>query len=60
MNYLENIKKATARGKKIVDFSSSLSFDRSVTTTIVPLLSGNTIAIYPGSLKEIDEYVSHT
>ncbi|MDD2706957.1 MAG: amino acid adenylation domain-containing protein [Verrucomicrobiae bacterium] len=59
INYIENFKNATAPGKKIVDLSSSLSFDLTVTTTLVPLATGSTIAIYPGNLQDIDGYMKH-
>jgi amino acid adenylation domain-containing protein/non-ribosomal peptide synthase protein (TIGR01720 family) len=59
LNYVENYRTSTAPGHKIFDLSSSLSFDLTVTTTLAPLLTGSTIAIYPGSLKDIDEYARH-
>jgi amino acid adenylation domain-containing protein/non-ribosomal peptide synthase protein (TIGR01720 family) len=59
INYVYNFKNSTAQGRKVQDLSSSLSFDLTVTTTLAPLLTGNTIAIYPGSLKNLDEYIDH-
>jgi len=59
INYVENFRSATAGGAKVFDLSSSLSFDLTVTTTIVPLLTGNTIAVYPGSLKDMGAYMRH-
>ena len=59
INYVENFRRATAGGRKIMDLSSSLSFDLTVTTTLVPLLTGSTIAVYHGSLKDIDDYIRH-
>ncbi|MCK5687316.1 amino acid adenylation domain-containing protein, partial [bacterium] len=59
VNYVKNIESHTLSGSKVIDFSSSLGFDLSVTTALVPLLLGNTIAIYGGELKDIDTYVKH-
>lgn len=59
VNYAENVRRATRPGRKIVDLSSSLSFDLTVTTTLVPLLHGDTLAVYPGSLKDIGDFVRH-
>ncbi|MBP7868053.1 MAG: amino acid adenylation domain-containing protein [Acidobacteria bacterium] len=59
VNYAENVRRATRPGKKIVDLSSSLSFDLTVTTTLVPLLHGDTIAVYPGNLRDIGDFTRH-
>ncbi|MCX7121890.1 MAG: amino acid adenylation domain-containing protein [Gammaproteobacteria bacterium] len=42
-----------------VDFSTSFAFDLSVTTTLIPLLCGKKIIIYPGNLRDIEEYSVH-
>ncbi|MCX7124414.1 MAG: amino acid adenylation domain-containing protein, partial [Gammaproteobacteria bacterium] len=42
-----------------VDFSTSIAFDLSVTTTLIPLLCGKKIIIYPGDLREIEKYIAH-
>ncbi len=59
INYVENFRQSTAGGPKIADLSSSLSFDLTVTTTLAALLTGSTVAIYPGNLKDMDEYARH-
>ncbi|MFI4918473.1 MAG: amino acid adenylation domain-containing protein [Legionellales bacterium] len=42
-----------------VDFSTSIAFDLSVTTTLIPLLCGKTIFIYSGSLLDVLQYTEH-
>jgi len=42
-----------------VDFSSHLTFDLSVTTSLLPLLLGKTVFIYSGMLENSDNYISH-
>lgn len=42
-----------------VDYSSNLSFDLSVTTTLLPLISGKKICIYDGHLTESMRYINH-
>ncbi|MGV8124226.1 MAG: amino acid adenylation domain-containing protein [Candidatus Xenobiia bacterium LiM19] len=59
INYVENFRQSTAVGPKTADLSSSLSFDLTVTTTLAALLTGSTVAIYPGSLKDMDDYSRH-
>jgi len=59
INYVYNFIRFTAAGRKVEDLSSSLSFDLTVTTTLAPLLAGNTIAIYPGTLQDLDAYLDH-
>ncbi len=59
VNYAANFEYFINGKNKIFDLSSSLSFDLTVTTTLVPLLTGNCIAVYPGELKDIDTYIKH-
>ena len=42
-----------------IDFSTSMAFDLSITTTLIPLLCGKTIYIYSGQLQEVEHYISH-
>ncbi|MDP1603152.1 MAG: amino acid adenylation domain-containing protein [Legionella sp.] len=41
------------------DFSTSFAFDLSVTTTLIPLLCGKKISIYPGKLQDVTQYIAH-
>lgn len=59
VNYIQNVSHALLSEHKNVDFSSSLAFDLSVTTTLGALLLGNTIHIYPGKLDDLDAYSDH-
>lgn len=58
INYWFNVK-TYFEDIRSIDFSSNLSFDLSVTTTVVPLLSGKKIVIYPGELNDFNAYISH-
>ncbi len=58
VNYLFNLHEHFADAQRI-DFSSNLSFDLSVTTTLYPLCFGKTIFLYSGSLLESDRFVQH-
>jgi amino acid adenylation domain-containing protein/non-ribosomal peptide synthase protein (TIGR01720 family) len=42
-----------------IDFSTSFAFDLSVTTTLIPLLCGKKIIIYPGKLQDVGQYIAH-
>ncbi|MDP1608868.1 MAG: amino acid adenylation domain-containing protein [Chlamydiales bacterium] len=42
-----------------IDFSTELSFDLSVTTTLLPLVTGKSIYIFVDKLTQINEYVEH-
>lgn len=42
-----------------IDFSTSIAFDLSVTTTLIPLFCGKKIVIYPGDLRDVEKYIAH-
>ncbi len=42
-----------------IDFSSELSFDLSVTTTLLPLATGKCLFIYSGNLSDTSRYLEH-
>lgn len=42
-----------------IDFSTSIAFDLSVTTTLIPLMCGKTIVIYSGDRYDVLAYVAH-
>ncbi|OYD09085.1 hybrid non-ribosomal peptide synthetase/type I polyketide synthase [Paludifilum halophilum] len=54
VNYLCWAAKQYVRGEKVnFPLYTSLSFDLTVTSLFTPLITGNTIVVYPGSSKEI-------
>lgn len=57
-NYLKNVE-YFFRSVNNVDYSSNLSFDLSVTTTLLPLICGKKICIYDGHLTEFKRYINH-
>lgn len=59
VNYINNVNEVFLSSVKIVDFSTSIAFDLTVTTTIAPLLLGKTIAIYGGELSNAEMYIQH-
>ncbi|BBM03630.1 non-ribosomal peptide synthetase [Microbulbifer sp. GL-2] len=59
VNYMINVSSILLGEVKRIDYSTSLSFDLSVTTTIVALMLGKQICIYSGSLEDTDLYVKH-
>ena len=58
INYYDNVSRYFDDIENI-DFSSSIAFDLSVTTTLIPLLCGKQIIIYPGNLQESEKYIAH-
>ncbi len=58
-NYIENLRSNYLPSYKRVDFSSSLSFDLTVTTTLGSLLLGHTICVYKSRMDSIAGYVKH-
>jgi non-ribosomal peptide synthetase component F len=58
VNYHQNVL-PYFEGIERIDFSTSLAFDLSVTTTLLPLMSGKSIVIYKGQLVDIELYVEH-
>jgi amino acid adenylation domain-containing protein len=59
VNYIKNLRSNFLPNYKRVDFSSSLSFDLTVTTTLGALLLGHTICVYKGRMDSIADYVKH-
>ncbi|MBA4259966.1 MAG: hypothetical protein C0446_12440 [Chitinophaga sp.] len=57
-NYLKNVEHFF-HAVNNVDYSTNLSFDLSVTTTLLPLISGKKICIYDGHLTEFKRYINH-
>ncbi len=57
-NYFQNVKKYLVDIERI-DFSTSIAFDLSVTTTLLPLLCGKTIVVYSGELIDVESYIKH-
>ncbi|WP_133130245.1 non-ribosomal peptide synthetase [Legionella yabuuchiae] len=57
-NYLKNVEPLLHYVKNM-DYSSNLSFDLSVTTTLLPLICGKKICIYDGHLTEFKRYINH-
>ncbi len=58
LNYLFNINEQFSSSKH-VDFSSNLTFDLSVTTTLYPLCFGKTIFIFGGNILDNNLFVQH-
>lgn len=59
-NYLINLQEEEViTGESIVDFSSQIAFDLSVTTTLGALCAGARIEIYPGKLEDSEAFRSH-
>ncbi|WP_152537428.1 non-ribosomal peptide synthetase [Aquimarina pacifica] len=58
-NYVSSVKEIILPEVNTVDFSTKLSFDLTVTTTICPLLLGKRIAIYSGTLNDVRQYAKH-
>ncbi|WP_339145045.1 AMP-binding protein, partial [Croceitalea sp. MTPC5] len=59
VNYTRNIANVLAADIKNIDFSTKLTFDLSVTTTISALLLSKKVCIYPGELSDIEAYIEH-
>ena len=57
-NYINNISRHF-EGIKNIDYSSNLSFDLSVTTTLLPLTIGKRVCIYGGRLTDVNKYIEH-
>ncbi len=57
-NYLKSVEHYIQPVNNI-DYSSNLSFDLSVTTTLLPLIFGKKICIYDGHITEIKRYINH-
>ncbi len=59
-NYIENIKDHhLITDQDTVDFSTNISFDLTVTTTLCSLAIGAKIAIYFGVAQDIEKYLSY-
>ena len=59
VNYITNVANSSMTPGAVVDFSSSMAFDLSVTTTLAPLMLGNEIVIFTETLKDLDAYRQH-
>jgi len=59
VNYLRNAAQLGLVATSKIDFSTSIGFDLSVTSTLFPLVVGATIIIYQKNLEEIDSYITH-
>ncbi|RUO41303.1 hypothetical protein CWE22_03755 [Pseudidiomarina aestuarii] len=59
VNYIANVGNGNMPQGSVVDFSSSIAFDLSVTTTLVPLMLGCEIVIFTETLKDLDAYRQH-
>ncbi len=58
VNYYENVV-VHFHDIENVDFSSSFAFDLSVTTMLVPLFCGKKVVIYPGDLRDVEQFIDH-
>lgn len=60
VNYYNNVKERIFTDSHMVmDYSTNISFDLTVTSTICALCNGYTINVYEGSLQDIDSYKNH-
>ncbi len=60
INYSQNVAKyLQVNSQHRIDFSTSIGFDLSVTTTITALLLGSCVAVYQGSHKNLQSYSQH-
>ncbi|WP_337842012.1 amino acid adenylation domain-containing protein [Rheinheimera sp.] len=59
VNYLANLRQHQVLDGQKVDFSSSLAFDLSVTTSLAALLLGAPIQIFREEQKYLDQYSQH-
>jgi amino acid adenylation domain-containing protein/non-ribosomal peptide synthase protein (TIGR01720 family) len=59
MNYVYNVGELLAPEIRNVDFSTNITFDLTVTTTICALLLGKKVFIYPGDLRDTDDYANY-
>lgn len=59
LNYICHGAHQSLTASDVVDFSSSIAFDLSVTTMLAPLMLGCRVAIYPDSMQELDKYRQH-
>ncbi|MFN7096582.1 MAG: amino acid adenylation domain-containing protein, partial [Gammaproteobacteria bacterium] len=60
VNYYENVKdKIFINDDCIVDFSTNIGFDLTVTTTLCSLCRGYTISIFEGNLQDLNDYQQH-
>ncbi len=60
VNYIFNIKSHVKITKKSrVDYSTSLGFDLTVTTTLCPLILGGHIIIYDSDVKDLKSYTEY-
>lgn len=59
VNYITNVANSSMTPGSVVDFSSSMAFDLSVTTTLAPLMLGCEIAIFTQTLQELEAYRQH-
>jgi amino acid adenylation domain-containing protein len=60
VNYSHNVAKyLLVNSQHRIDFSTSIGFDLSVTTTITALLLGSCVVVYQGSHKNLQSYSQH-
>jgi amino acid adenylation domain-containing protein len=59
VNYINNINILLGKTGHIVDFSTNIAFDLSVTTTLWALCSGATVIIYDQILQNLETYKKH-
>ena len=59
VNYITNVAHTSMKSGAVVDFSSSMAFDLSVTTTLAPLMLGCEIAIFTRTFRDMDAYRQH-
>ncbi len=61
LNYIYNVQQSILADNQeaIVDYSTNIAFDLTVTTTLVALCSGATVCVYTGEVSDIDNYQAH-
>lgn len=60
VNYIDNLSSyALVTHEDIVDFSTSIGFDLTLTNTLCSLCLGAQVSVYEGDTLEIDHYLSH-
>ncbi|MDP3704829.1 MAG: amino acid adenylation domain-containing protein [Legionellaceae bacterium] len=59
VNYFMNVLLYLPPNIERFDFSTSIAFDLSITTTIVPLLAGRSVIVYDGVQANLEDYIQH-
>ena len=59
VNYINNVSEVLLPTVNHVDFSTNISFDLTITTTICSLVLGKKIVVYEGELSNAEAYVQH-